>query len=324
MKAVENVSSNRIQSKAPDRAVLALQIYQLAAKCAEVATRVTSEVDLDRIAEISDWCVEQTEHLDRVSTMEVDGLLSEVNEPAPDEYRLNGYFAETTHEKRQRLRDERAENERIRKQETQSLLHAGDRDGLFSLYADIADTYAIKLRYRLGFDEATAEDIQQAGRLAVWKACMSFDPAKSPNFKAYVYVAMSRGAWHEWQRLKRQERGIPFVEYVASENGRPSMADELAATELIGVAYRKLKELPADTQVILAEHFSGTSHRELAARFGLCESSISKRFHWAVKEMQEMIFPLVVGAWGTCPCFIGDVWKDLEDARRRFSVGTGI
>lgn len=234
------------------------------------------------------------------------------------------HFHETIGERR--VRHEREKRDRIaeRVQRTQELLDSGDTEELLKYSEPLIHYHVSRLRVKFEFDHATSEDLVQAGRIGLWEAIESFDESKGAVFNSHATTCVLRRVWRELNTSKRQSRlGIRSYGGEALErfgNDRPEMLEQMADTELIGVALRKLGELPLDARLILQRCcIEKETQTTVARELGVCGALVNRKLCWALNEMKDLIVPLLVGAWMPFPYLVSDAWADLHSAQEKYS-----
>lgn len=227
---------------------------------------------------------------------------------------------ESPSERRHRQQQAKADRISAKQKRTDALLEADDRTGLFNEWQGLVRYYAYKMQQAFDFDDHMKDDLIQAGSIGLWDASEKYQPGPA-KFSSFATKCIRRKMWREFNRLKQQAR-LKFPEMVADSptplSEKPSVDDQLAETELIGVIMRKLEELPEDARLILKRKCDGDHPNDIAADLGVSHATVYRKFNWAVERMEEITFPVIAGAWNW-PYLVRDYWADLEAIQNELS-----
>lgn len=131
------------------------------------------------------------------------------------------------------------------------------------------------------------EDLLQNARLALWNACLSYDP-KRGKFSTYAYYAIlneiRRSRCAESKSIENSAETVSLNDYILDENKNPgtsigertSNSDE-STFQLI--EYKKIMDAALDEKEreLCDMLVAGMNQQEIAAAYGLSKQAVSKR-----------------------------------------------
>ncbi len=153
------------------------------------------------------------------------------------------------------------------------------------------------LAYRIVRDEARAEEVLQEAFIRVWRAAITFDPARG-RAEAWV-VTITRNLSLTTLRKKRmvQIDGEAAEQVPSSdENSDPEAAAWRGAQRrLVQEAVAQLP--PNQRKVVLLAYFDGLTHVEIAARTGEPLGTVKSRLRLALRRLEAILRSTLGDAW---------------------------
>lgn len=136
-------------------------------------------------------------------------------------------------------------------------------------------------------DHSSAEDVVQETFTDLWKSAKRFDPAIATECTFIGMLARRRAI-----DFARRESRRPKLEPLPDSESIPhASSDASAATRCDGSQVRAaLRELPSETQQILALHFDeGMTHPEIAERTGLPLGTVKTRLRRGLMQARDIL-----------------------------------
>ena len=141
------------------------------------------------------------------------------------------------------------------------------------------------------------EDLMQEGYLALWKACLNFDPSRNIQFSTYAVPAIERRMRDYIQKFVMKHKLLISLDDVVSEDGEGrelhlydilSLEEYSTAKQLINDALVQMK--PKEQRVI-RKLMEGYLQDQVSEELGISQSSISKyltKFRKIISKEKEL------------------------------------
>ena len=160
----------------------------------------------------------------------------------------------------------------------------GDRAALGDVYsATSAKLFGVCLRILP--DREEAEDVLQEAYLTVWRKAAAFDPSRGSPITWLVTLARNRALDRLRSRRTISSEPIDLAETVADEAiPADSLIEKNQEAARLAACLRELQ--PADTILIRAAFYQGSSYPELADRAALPLGTVKSRIRRALLKLR--------------------------------------
>lgn len=133
---------------------------------------------------------------------------------------------------------------------------------------------------------AYKDDLIQIGRIALWKACLNFDPSKGSEFSSYacqaIYNDMLCAITRKYNKLMSNEVSYDTIVYTDPKGNIVTIADTIPSEDAFDAIEMKVAveqflstcKNPR-TRYIIEKKLDGYSQIEIARELGLSKSYVS-------------------------------------------------
>lgn len=166
-------------------------------------------------------------------------------------------------------------------------------------------------RWGLPFEEAV-----QAGRLALWRAVVRYDPARGTRFSSYAVPAITRAVWAAVARHRVAVRAVPQAAVLVDDQ---ELGEALHAAAVVAALHALVGQLPPRLRQVVVGHYglSGGRPQPFAAsgqRLGVtrqrAEQLHAEALIWLAQPAHSLALRRLVGR---------DQRRDYQQARARCS-----
>lgn len=167
------------------------------------------------------------------------------------------------------------------------LFIAGDMDAFRSVYVAYIGRTLNFLTF-LSHDENLAEDLAQNTFLQLWNSRRNINP--DGNIEGYIFAIARNLLLHEIRSRAVHERFTEKVGEKENEPQEPQIDDTLTCEAIEQQILTLLAALPDSRRRIFMMRWSdGLSNKEIAARLGISEKTVSTQIHRTVQYLKGKI-----------------------------------
>ena len=148
---------------------------------------------------------------------------------------------------------------------------------------------------------ACKDDLIQIGRIALWKACLKFDPSKGSEFSSYactaIYNEMLYAMTRKYNKLMSNEISYDAIVYTDHEGNTVTMADTIPSENVFDAVETRIDiEQFLSTckkprvRSIIEKRLEGYSQTDISKELGISRSYVSVtccRFNKKFKKFME-------------------------------------
>jgi RNA polymerase sigma factor (sigma-70 family) len=139
--------------------------------------------------------------------------------------------------------------------------------------------------YGLSYEEAL-----QAGRSALWRAILGYEPQRGTTFATYAWVIIMRAVWLEVKRVQKEKRGIGYEERWVDETQDPSRHHE--EEELREMVTAMVAQLPERLQRVVYERYGWggeepATFREIGEGLGMSKQRAHQLHQEALLRLRQ-------------------------------------
>ena len=139
--------------------------------------------------------------------------------------------------------------------------------------------------YGLPYEEAL-----QAGRSALWRAIMGYEPQRGTTFSTYAWVIIMRAAWAEAKRVQKGREWVILEEGWVDEAQEPGREHE--RRELREMVVGMVTQLPVRQQRIVYERYGWggeepATFREIGAGLGMSKQRAHQLHQEAILRLRQ-------------------------------------
>ena len=139
--------------------------------------------------------------------------------------------------------------------------------------------------YGLPYEEAL-----QAGRSALWRAIMGYEPQRGTAFSTYAWVIIMRVVWREVKRVQKGKGCVVLEETWVDESQDPVGVQE--EKELRGLVTEMVGQLPQRLQRVVYERYGWggedpATFREIGEGLGMSKQRAHQLYQEAILRMRQ-------------------------------------
>lgn len=139
--------------------------------------------------------------------------------------------------------------------------------------------------YGLPYEEAL-----QAGRSALWRAIMGYEPERGTTFSTYAWVIIMRAVWAEVKRVQKGKAWVVLEERWVDETQEPGREHEVE--ELREMVVGMVAQLPVRLQRIVYERYGWgeeepATFREIGAGLGMSKQRAHQLHQEAILRLRQ-------------------------------------
>lgn len=154
---------------------------------------------------------------------------------------------------------------------------------LFTYFAPRVKSYVFKL----GSNEAMAEELAQQTMLQVWRKATLFDPSKAAASTWIFRIARNLRLDH-----LRKERHFDYDDYdlTVIEDERPSAVDHVEQNQYAALVQKAMAHLPPEQlEIVRLSFYDGLSHGDIAERLAMPLGTVKSRIRLAFKRIRDAV-----------------------------------
>jgi RNA polymerase sigma factor (sigma-70 family) len=130
------------------------------------------------------------------------------------------------------------------------------------------------------------EDLAQAGRQALWDACVAFDPAREATFRVYAKCRI-RGAMldfirEQYSEANREQNAVRIDDVEVTVSMRMTISDPFIARAVAGLR-------PRLAQVISSRYAEDLSQQETARLLGVSKARVFQLERDAIRALRATL-----------------------------------
>lgn len=153
------------------------------------------------------------------------------------------------------------------------------------------------LSYRMLRDEARAEEVLQETFIRVWRAAITFDPARG-RAEAWVVTIARNLSLTALSKRRLEQVDVAAAEQVptSDEESDPEIAAWRGAQRRL--VHEALAQLPPNQRkVVMLAYFDGLTHVEIAERTGEPLGTVKSRLRLALRRLEGLLRSTLGDAW---------------------------